>query len=341
MDNSVRGARRISDFVVGATVLAVTIGLIGTVLWLKQADLTGKTRHLLVRTRDVGGVALGNPVVIRGVRSGRIESIALGERGWVVMRLGMESGVQLPADPVVLLTASSLFGEWQATVTDASGVPADRELRAAILEARTRGDTLAGAVLPDIAQLTSVAGRIAGDVAQVADRVQVAFDDQAARELRASIRNFSVLSAELANTVQRQSRNLDRVSSDVQQGLRTINLAAANLNAFSGRIDSATSRGEMQTIVSNAQNAAKELLAATTRLRAVADGLDRTETRLAGAVSRADSVLSKVNSGQGTLGRMVNDPALYQQSDSLVRELRALVADVKNNPKRYLNVRLF
>ncbi len=341
MSNSIRSSRRVSDFVVGATVVAVTVVLIGTVLWLKQADLTGKTRHLVVRTRDVGGVALGNPVVIRGVRAGQIESIALGERGWVVLRLGMESGVELPAEPVVLLTASSLFGEWQATITDVSGVPADRELRAAIAEARTTGDTLAGAVLPDIAQLTSVAGRIAGDVAQVAERVQVAFDDQAARELRESIRNFSTLSAELAKTVQVQSRNLDRISVDVQQGLRSVNVAAANLNTFSTRVDSATSRGELQAIVSNSQNAAKELLAAAARLREVAEGLNRTEGRLSSAVTSADSVFSKVNTGRGTLGLMVNDPALYQQSDSLVRELRALVSDIKKNPKRYVNVRVF
>ncbi|MDQ8159526.1 MAG: MlaD family protein [Gemmatimonadota bacterium] len=334
-------SRRVSDFVVGATVLVVTIVLIGTVLWLKQADLSGKTRHLVARTRDVGGVALGNPVVIRGVRSGQIESIALGERGWVVLRLGMERGIDLPADPVVLLTASSLFGEWQATITDAAGVPADRELRAAIAEARTTGDTLAGAVLPDIAQLTSVAGRIAGDVAKVADRVQVAFDDQAARELRESIRNFATLSGELAITVQQQSKNLDRISGDVQRGLTTVNAAAANLNAFSSRIDSATSRGELQQIVANSQSAARELLAATSRLRAVAEGLDRTEGRLASATARADSVLAKVNGGRGTLGLLVNDPALYQQSDSLLRELRALVNDVRRNPKRYINVRMF
>lgn len=334
-------SRRVSDFVVGATVLVVTLVLIGTVLWLKQADLSGKTRHLVVRSRDVGGVALGNPVVIRGVRAGQIESIALGERGWVVLKLGIERGVTLPADPVVLLAAASLFGEWQATITDATGLPADRELRAAISEARTESDTLAGAVLPDIAQLTTVAGRIAGDVAQVADRVQVAFDDQAARELRESIRNFSRLSAELAKTVQLQSKNLDRISGDVQLGLKSINAAAANLNTFSSRVDSATSRGELQTIVANSQTAAKELLAATTRLREVAEGLDRTEGRLASAVSRADSVFAKVNDGRGTLGRMVNDPALYQQSDSLVRELRSLVADLKKNPKRYFNVRVF
>ena len=334
-------SRRVSDFVVGATVLVVTIAMIGTVLWLKQTDLSGKTTHLVVRTRDVGGVALGNPVVIRGVRSGQIESIALGGRGWVVLRLGMERGVDLPADPVVLLTASSLFGEWQVTITDATGIPADRELRAAIAEARTTGDTLAGAVLPDIAQLTSVAGRIAGDVAKVADRVQVAFDDQAARELRESIRNFAALSGELAITVQQQSKNLDRISGDVQRGLTTVNAAAANLNAFSSRIDSATSRGELQQIMANSQSAARELLAATTRLREVAEGLDRTEGRLASATARADSVLAKVNGGRGTLGLLVNDPALYQQSDSLLRELRALVDDVRRNPKRYINVRVF
>ena len=334
-------SRRVSDFVVGATVLVVTIALIGTVLWLKQADLGGKTRHLVVRTRDVGGVALGNPVVIRGVRAGQIESIALGERGWVVLKLGIGRGITLPADPVVLLTAATLFGEWQATITEATGLPADRELRAAIAEARTESDTLAGAVLPDIAQLTTVAGRIAGDVAQVADRVQVAFDDQAARELRESIRNFSRLSAQLATTVQLQSKNLDRISDDVQRGLTSINAATANLNAFSARVDSATSRGELQDLVANSQAAARELLAATTRLREVAEGLDRTEGRLASAVSRADSVFAKVNGSRGTIGMLVNDPALYQQSDSLVRELRLLVADLKKNPKRYFNVRVF
>ena len=63
--------RRASDFVVGVTVLVVTAVTIGGTLWLKQADLGGRTRHLTVRSRDVGGVALGNPVVIRGVRAGR------------------------------------------------------------------------------------------------------------------------------------------------------------------------------------------------------------------------------------------------------------------------------
>lgn len=333
--------KRTSDFLVGATVLVVTAVLVAVVLWVKQADLGGKKAAVVVRTRDVGGIALGNPVVIRGVRAGQVTGIELGERGWVVLKLGIDRSVSMPSDPVVLLVASSLFGEWQVNVTESAGVPPDRDLRAALAEARTSGDTLAGAVLPDIAQLTSVAGRIAGDVAQVAERVQVAFDDAAAKELRQSIRNFADLSSDLARTINAQSKNLDRISTDVQSGLASVNAAAANLNAFSGRVDSATSRGELQVIVTNSQNSARELVAATTKLRELSDGLARTESRLATAVSRADSVLIKANSGQGSLGLMLNDPALYRNSDSLVTELRALVADVRKNPRRYLNVRVF
>jgi phospholipid/cholesterol/gamma-HCH transport system substrate-binding protein len=334
-------SKRRSDFVVGLTVLVVTVVLVGSVLWLKQADLAGRTRRLVARTRDVGGVALGNPVVIRGVRSGRVESIALGEPGGVVLTLGLEKDALLPRDPVVLLTASSLFGEWQVTITDPEGVPPDRQIRAAIAEARTTGDTVAGAMLPDIAQLTTVAGRLANDVATVADRFQTAFDDAAAKELRASIRNVADLSTELARTVRVQSKNLDNISADVRTGIATINSTAERLNGFAGRVDSATSRGELQTIVSNSQTAARELVTAATHLREITERLDRTETNLSRAVARADSVFAKANGREGSVGLLINDPALYQQSDTLVRELRALVADLRKNPRRYISLRLF
>jgi phospholipid/cholesterol/gamma-HCH transport system substrate-binding protein len=311
------------------------------VLWLKQSDLGGRTSALVVRARDVGGVSIGHPVVIRGVRAGRVESIALGEQGWVVLTLSINRGIPLPPDPVVLLVASSLFGEWQATVTDGSGVPPDRELRTAIAEARTRGDTLAGAVLPDIAQLTSVAGRIAGDVAQVANRVQTAFDDAAAREMRESIRNFAALSNELARTVRVQSRNLDRISGEVQDGVQSVSAAAETVDRIASRVDSATGKGELEAIVRSAQDASRALVDATNRLRTMTDDVDRTQARLSIAVSRADSVFTKVNSGQGSLGLLVNDPKLYRNSDSLVTELRSLLSDVKQNPRRYINVRIF
>jgi phospholipid/cholesterol/gamma-HCH transport system substrate-binding protein len=127
----------------------------------------------------------------------------------------------------------------------------------------------------------------------------------------------------------------------VQAGLKNIHEAAANLNQFSSRVDSATSRGELQTIVNNSQQAARELVTTASRLREIADGLNRSETRLSSAVARADSVFAKVNSGEGSLGLLVNDPRLYRNTDSLMSELRALVVDFKKNPKRYLSVKVF
>jgi phospholipid/cholesterol/gamma-HCH transport system substrate-binding protein len=333
--------RRVNDAVVGATVLGVLFVLISTVLWVNQSAIGERSDKVLARSRDVGGVSLGNPVVIRGVKSGRVDQITLGDNGWVVVRLALDKGVQLPGDPVVLLQSSSLFGEWQVTVLSTEGLPNDRDLRAAITEARGARDTLPAALLPDIAQLTAVAGRIAGDVAEVAERVRAAFDDSAAMELRSTIRSVADLSAELQRTVAAQSRNLDVVGADVQRGVRDLSLAAAVIDSVARRVDASTSRGEIGAIVSTVQQAASELLATARQLRTLSSDVERTQVRLERAVANADSVFAKVNRGTGTMGLLVNEPGLYQQSDSLMIELRALVADIRANPRKYFNLRIF
>jgi phospholipid/cholesterol/gamma-HCH transport system substrate-binding protein len=330
-----------SDFAVGLTVLGVLAAVVAAVLWVKQSGVGSRGDERVARTRSVGGIAVGNPVVIRGVRAGQIRSIALADNGWVSLTFSVSRDVDVPREPVVLLAASTLFGEWQATLTDLAGVPPDRELRAALNEARTRGDTLPAAVLPDIAQLTSVAGRIAGDVAKVSERVETAFDDAAAKELRTFIANVAKLSADLSRTVNAQSRNLDRISTDVSRGLATINQASGDLRTVAGRLETATSRGEITRLVSSADSAVRVLLDAAQLLRTTAASLTSTERGLQRTVTRTDSILARVDRGDGTLGLLVNDPRLYRASDSLVSELRALVADVRKNPRRYFNLRVF
>jgi len=333
--------RRVNDAVVGATVLGVLVVLIGAILWVNQSSFGDRSDKVIARARDVGGVNLGNPVVIRGVKSGRVDQIALGDSGWVVVRLALDKGAELPPEPIALMQSSSLFGEWQVTVMSAEGLPNDRELRAAIADARSARDTLPGALLPDIAQLTAVAARIAGDVAEVAERVRTAFDDSAAVELRSTIRSVADLSSELQRTVATQSRNLDVVGADVQRGVRDLTLAAALIDSVARRVDASTSRGEIDAIVTTVQQAAGELLATARQLRTLSVDVERTQVRLERAVANADSVFAKVNRGTGTMGLLVNDPGLYQQSDSLMLELRALVADIRANPRKYFNLRIF
>jgi phospholipid/cholesterol/gamma-HCH transport system substrate-binding protein len=333
--------RQRNDLIVGVTIIVAVVALLGATLWMKQADVGRKRTSIHARFRDVGGIQLGNPVVIRGVRAGRIDQLYLANGGWVVARMSLEKATPLPADPVVLLSESSLFGEWQATITDISALPPDRDIQKQILESRSAEDGLPGATLPDLARLTTVAGRIAGDVASVASRVEVAFDDRAATELRTSIRNAAELSTQLASAVKTQSRNLDAVALDLRAGISSVRQAAAGVERVAARADSSTATGQVKQIVRDVGVAADQLKSTTARLDEMTRRLDVTQQRLDEMLGRADSVMVKINGGGGSLGLLINDPSLYRNSDTLVVQMRRLLADIQANPKRYVNVKLF
>jgi phospholipid/cholesterol/gamma-HCH transport system substrate-binding protein len=334
--------KRANDFVVGLTVLLGAAIIISATLWVKQADLRNRKETASARFRDVGNVRVGATVVLRGVRAGRIERIELGKNGWVEVTMGLDPDVALPRDPVVLLNESSLFGEWQATITEESAIPRDEVVARQLAESRLAGtDMLPGATLPDIAQLTAVAGRIAGDVASVAGRVEVAFDDSAARQLRSSIRNFATLSATLQQTVRVQSQNLDALSGDLRLGMNRLASSAETVQRVAQRIDSSTATGEVRRIVDDIATASAQLKEASNEIREMSKQLSRSQGRLESVLTATDSVIMKINTGQGTVGLLVNDPRMYRNTDSLLTELRALVADFKAHPKKYVNLRVF
>ena len=178
-------------------------------------------------------------------------------------------------------------------------------------------------------------------MASVAGRFEVAFDDQAARDLRASIKNFATLSAALSQTVRIQSSNLDALSADLRQGMTRLAGSAATVQRVAERIDSSTSTGEVRRIVDDVASAAAQLKATSDEVRDMSRKLTRSQGRLESLLLTSDSVMMKINSGQGSAGLLVNDPRLYRNSDSLVMELRGLVSDFKAHPKKYVNLKVF
>ena len=333
--------KRTNDFAVGLTILLGSVVIVGATLWVKQADFGRDRATVSARFREVGGVRVGTPVVVRGVRAGKVEAMELADSTFVLVRMALDPDVGLPVDPVVLLNESSLFGEWQATITSRDAVARDADVVRQLSETARGGDVLPGATLPDIAQLTAVAGRIAGDVANVAERVQVAFDDQAARELRSSVRSFAEMSTFLARTVREQSNNLTTVSSDVRGGVQSLVRSAELMRAVAERVDSSTARGEVRQIVGDAGEAARQLREAGRRLAVIADQLGRSQARLESLLATSDSIARGIRAGNGSLGLLVNDPALYRNADSALRQLNQLLADMQKNPRRYINLSIF
>jgi phospholipid/cholesterol/gamma-HCH transport system substrate-binding protein len=83
------------------------------------------------------------------------------------------------------------------------------------------------------------------------------------------------------------------------------------------------------------------LAAAIGRIDESARAMSAVATQMERSLGPLQSVFEKVDRGQGTLGRLVNDTSLYTELNGAARELRALATDIKANPKRYITVEIF
>jgi phospholipid/cholesterol/gamma-HCH transport system substrate-binding protein len=117
--------------------------------------------------------------------------------------------------------------------------------------------------------------------------------------------------------------------------------SAETVQRVAQRIDSSTASGEVRRIVDDVAVAATQLKEASDEVKTMSKQLSRSQGRLESLLVTSDSVMTKINAGQGSAGLLVNDPRLYRNSDSLVTELRALIADFKAHPKKYVNLRVF
>ena len=54
-----------------------------------------------------------------------------------------------------------------------------------------------------------------------------------------------------------------------------------------------------------------------------------------------NSIVSSIDSGKGTAGKLINDETLYQGLNDATTELQTLLSDLKNYPKRYVHFSLF
>lgn len=70
-------------------------------------------------------------------------------------------------------------------------------------------------------------------------------------------------------------------------------------------------------------------------------GLDNTLLKLDSTLSSLKNTLAKIDEGQGTMGKLVNDSSLYANLDSTAYHLSELMKDLKEHPKRYVHFSMF
>lgn len=295
---------RRTEIEVGATVLLAVAVLLWGVTWLKEFQFQRSVRIWHVLFPQTGGLSTSDDVQVNGIKKGSIHSLHLSGDG-VLVDLAISSEVTLTRDSKVTIRNLGLMGEKVIGV----------DLRVSGGD-WTANDTIPGGYEKGIPE-------VMGDVA-------------------VTIESVTELSARLASLVEATDKH-----GDLTGTMKNMRLSSEELRATIHE-----TRGTLKTTLDNMAAVSKTTKALTTDRQAqlgkaiddfssASEKLDRLAGRLDSLRAVLHEVANKVNHGDGTLGKLVNDKQLYESTSATMDSLRALISDIKKNPKKYVKIGIF
>jgi phospholipid/cholesterol/gamma-HCH transport system substrate-binding protein len=247
------------------------------------------------------GLKQGQPVWLAGVTVGVVDNITLDPTGTIVATYRIQDDYTVPKGATATVVPNGFFGDQAIALTPDF----------ITTEVFAEGDTVPlGKSSGGLALLTARADTLTAGVNAILGSVREQFVDSGGmREMRATLASANALVAQLAQIAALQSREL-------QSTIATVRSRAAAIDSM--QVDSTV----------------RSLRAASANMATVTGELKTTTDRLNG-------ILAKVESGEGTAGKLINDPGLYNDLRSVLARVDSLTADLKKNPKRYINLEIF
>ena len=286
---------------VGAIVLiGVAVFLVG-MFYLTGRSLRAGGISVDVMFQSVAGLKQGDPVLVSGVKKGRVARVALERVKSVRVTIELTKDVAPHIDASAAVAALDLFG---AKFIDYN--PGARE------ELLARGRVITGSNSPDI---TDVAQGVANRANELMENAANIVSDR----LGEDIHNTLVVTQRAMNTLANAPEG-----PFIKQTTRTLQATERVME----RVDSMLGSGTGANIDSISKNLAR-----------LTDHLGHTTSAL-------DTLLSRMNRGQGTLGKMASDTMMYHDLHELSVALTGLLTDLKEHPDKYvkpglIRVRLF
>ena len=332
------------ELTVGSTIIAAILVVAVGTLWLQGTNWGRAATYVEVLVLDVGQLTAGNPVKLRGVSIGRVASITV-DPGGDVVRLGLEVegafdlGTAVSAG--VIIAPQSLFGDWQAEIVRRARFP---QFTYFDVPAADQGrDTLVvgGYAIPDISRLTAAADEISQNLSVLTDRFDRAFNEQTVDQLRSVIANLEAVSSEIRNLITQQASIFVDVSADVARAADEISQASAQANLTFREVDDLLDRGDVDSILVSVRSASANIDRIAAQVNRSVAGLDQTVAKADSTFGSVQRLASRMESGQGALGRLLVDSTLAVRAESAMAQLDSLLADIKANPRRYVRLSIF
>ncbi len=247
------------------------------------------------------GLKNGQPILLAGVNVGFVRKVELVPNGTLLVTMAVEKEYQIPVGTTAAVEPNGIFGDQLIALSPERSVTTYM----------SQGDTIpTGKGTPTTGDVLTKADSIAAEVEAIASSVRDEFvTGGGIAELRKATTELTTLLAQLTSVATEQSRELSRTQSQLRSTLAAVDSTVVDSTLRAFRTTSAN-------------------------LAQLSSDLEQTRLQLG-------SILNKVDSGPGTAAKLLNDPTVYARVDSLLLRLDALVADVKANPRRYINLRVF
>lgn len=283
--------------------LLVTVAIVVTVLGSLWLARGGLSKGYPLYAKFPWGAGLkqGQPVLLVGVNVGYVDEVDLHQDGILVTTLRIAKDYQVPITSKAAVVPNGIFGDQAVAVTPSK--PDPRSFKP--------GDTIPiGPSTPGISELTSKADSITRSVNAITTALEQQLVAQGGiRDLRNTIGATNRLVTEFAAIASEQSRQLTATMTSLRRATTAIDPA---------KVDSTVSN--LRTASANMAEMSAQLKATTGKL---------------------DLIIAKVDSGKGSAAMLLNDPGAYNDVRMLLQRMDSLVADIKKNPKRYINVKIF
>lgn len=300
------------------SVITVIIFILGF-YFLKGINLfIAKNKYYAVYDK-VDGLYKSNQVVVNGYKIGLVSDMKYNPaNGKITVEFTVDDDIPLPEDSRATILSTDFLGGKVLNIE--LGKSKTMLANLDTVQSAFQSDLLGGIsekLNPVMAKVGGVLSEMeitlreinslfkSGDDASIRDAV--ANLNKSLAHIEKITKEFEVLAAN--GSIQNSLKNIEGITGNLNKSNADISRLLKNVAEISDSVAAADLKG---TIV-NARNAIAEL----------------------------QGVLNDVNSGKGTIGKLVKDEKLYADLDSTVNSLDVLLKDVKANPYRYVNVSLF
>jgi phospholipid/cholesterol/gamma-HCH transport system substrate-binding protein len=286
--------------------VAVAIALLGT-LWLVRGGLSsGYPLH----TRFAWGQNLkpGQPVLLAGVNVGAVSDVTLRDDGYLDVMLRVNDGIKVPKNAKASVKPIGIFGDAAIALTPTG--PSKVYY--------APGDTVpVGAGATDVQAIMDKVDSVARTVQIMTSALNAELIQSGGiRDIRKTLASAATMSSNAATL----SAQLNTIAAEQNRNL-TLTMAAFR------RAASAVDSAKIDSTMRNFQTSSATL----TRIAANLDSTSK----------RADHLIAGIERGDGNVGKLMKDTLLYLDLRGLVTQADSVLADLKANPRKYINLKIF